>query len=292
MPGEQLAQPSNSESFRPHFLSFFRSLNQDDITEALHVSLASFEGNNSEDAKNIAVRLGPIAKHLHLSHERFSSVLPSWINPLGFVMEIDSLNKPTFWHELLQKAKLKDPTIMSNLERTLIVPDRNAQGSPEMNVARTIADNNGKFYQMATTALTFSALLGRDIEKIFKAPDDDDINSFATLTVLPLVLLMGKHFDTPASSIEELIPRLQELFPTNDEQNDFQAFTLLQRQNAFGAYKISDDNSTPSRVVCPASKFTNEIYHAYGRMLRNPQYIDGFRRRVGKKRWTAHLLES
>lgn len=291
MPGEQLAQPSNSESFRPHFLSLFRSLNPEDISAALQISFASLECNNDEDSKNVTVRLDPIAKHLHLSNERFSSVLPSWINPLGFIMEIDSLNKPTFWHELLQKTKLKNHSVMNNLERTLTVLDRNAQGSPEMNIAQTIADNNGKFYQMATTALTLSALLGRDVEKIFKEPDEE-INSFAMLTVLPLVTLMGKHFDTPATSIEELIIRLQELFPPQDEQNDFQAFTLLQRQNAFEAYSVDEENMTLSRVACPASKFTNEIYRAYGRMLRDPHYIEGFRRRVGKKSWTAHLLEN
>jgi len=80
-------------------------------------------------------------------------------------------------------------------------------------------------------------------------------------------LVAAERFGRKASGPEEVIERLQELFPDQPATwHEIPALQIAKQTDAFV-------RKTPENILtCPAVDMTGALFKAYGKLLRNPDY--------------------
>lgn len=191
-------------------------------------------------------------------NSNYFDIAPPWLNPSGYLEELHSFGEADFWDSLLKhQAELYDE--LWQLTRTLY----HHTNSPDFKTpGHAIEGGNLTFFSNAIVMIGMTALFGDRFESVMSGRPQYRTHYRAVLTI-------AEGFGTPTNSPDELISRLQALFPLKGSQEEG-AFEVLSKTGAF-----VDDNKQ-----CPAQEMTKVIFETYGELLRDRKYLRKLKRRI------------
>lgn len=160
------------------------------------------------------------------------------------------LSSETLWNEVIAQARDE-----------LVVRAEQAIGERRDMIADTISKTNRPLYGFAP-ALVMAAVLGTKL--IEESPEHP--NLLTDKAPKPMrywkdaIEIAARHFDTPATNMDELMTRIHELFPSEHADNaslsPFSFFNILKKAGTF-------DHDRKCIVQNPTLYF----FEAYGRAL-------------------------
>lgn len=195
---------------------------------------------------------------------------PATGNPDGIALshELVRTNEPEIWAKLLETSMMRNTDVLMGIAATY--PTVAPQDVPQT-VSSNIALSNLKFYGRTMINLGMAAMHGKAYpHMIHDRAKPDGYVPDSTNNQYQTGLEASHLFGYPAASAEEVVDRLQFLFPADaDTPQDIPAFVIAKRAQAFVQRQ---PDSTPPTVVCPARDLTGELYKAYGNVLGNETY--------------------
>lgn len=184
---------------------------------------------------------------------------PNWISLSRYGEELHKLSHPNIWgalindgHPLLSRFKLDD--------------------------VDEIHKQNSKFYSLAIQLIGYAALFGQQFHRY--VTDEGKV----TATSFGAAYLIAQNFQQPAESADDLVQRMQHLFPQNRETDvDNSAFLYLQRAGSFQQVEIVNWKGVHlNRTGCPAINLTQTIFEVYGDILSTDEYQEFFKNAIAR----------
>lgn len=204
---------------------------------------------------------GALRSEINLPQARIDA--PDWIDLNNYLFELKKLSSSYFWTRLLH-AQESIPKVVSDMEGA------HTTKAVHADLAVKIAQQNEGFYGLSIPLLGLAALFGTDLFAMF-----NPLPTESKHTSVNAVEVAAKQFGAKASSMDELIQRIETLFPAEAaDMKPTSAYRLLKDNGAFVMI-------AGHRRVCPAIHSTQMLFQGFGRVFRD-RYQTSFRQRVSK----------
>lgn len=208
-----------------------------------------------------------------------ASLLPTDVDPYTLMKELLRINHNDVWFNLLHQGVQKSPDLRNDLIAA------NPLSEPNSLLTQTsdhIAYANMGLYGGTLLFYSIAALYGN----AYPAVIAEERKSFESDKTTPnprylAGLEASKRFGTTARDADEVIARLQTLFPANAQKpSSIPAITFAQNTHSFVG--IHSGSETPV-VICPARDTTHLFFSAYGNILAKPEYQARLKTAISKK---------
>ncbi len=199
-----------------------------------------------------------------------ASAAPRWLDVNSLLAEVMTLSTPAIWKETLRRG------VPSQVEDIATAMETSVDQVP-----LHISEANKPLYGF-TPVLALAAAFGMDIyAKGIIQDRDTKLGPWNEA-----IKEVAQYFATPATSVDDLMGRMRELFPDKDsEQYQYAAINIIDRTGVF-------DNHGQS-VKCLVIRGTQHFFEAYGRALRNDaepgDYGNDFKRNIMPRTYREQL---